>query len=231
MNSISFSGCGWSFPYYLGIAQYLYDNYIIDNIKFIGASAGVIPALILSANINPKDFLDEIIPISYKCNGSLLGPTYYSYLLINLCEKILPEDICNRINNKLYVCLTDPLYNSFIISEFNSKNDLIDALYCSCYTLIFGKRKRKFRNKNYIDGALTNLFPKIDEKTINISIIKGVTDFNLLNSIKLLSKFYYPGNKRQILNLFIKGYTDSKLNTQIFSNLVIKNKFVNLSKL
>lgn len=195
MNSISFSGCGWGFPYYLGIAQYLYDNYIIDDIKFIGASAGVIPALILSAKINPKDFLQEIILIVKKCNGSLLGPTFYSYLLINLCEKILPEDISTYINGRLYICLTDPSYNSIMISNFRSKNDLIDTLYCSCYTIIFGKRKRQFRIKNYIDGALTNLFPKIDDKTINISIIYGVSDFNLLN---YLVNFI----TREILNRF-----------------------------
>ena len=86
----------------------------------------------------------------------------------------LPPDIHQTTSHKLFISLTNTKFENVIVSKFESKNDLRDALSCSCYIPIFsGQNIPKFRNVKYLDGGLTNQLPIFDEETIKISPFSG----------------------------------------------------------
>ena len=51
-HSISFSGAGFYYPYHLGVAAYLRDNYKLDDVCFLGSSAGALAATLLGCDVD-----------------------------------------------------------------------------------------------------------------------------------------------------------------------------------
>ena len=86
----------------------------------------------------------------------------------------LPPDIHETTSHKLFISLTNTKFENVIVSNFESRNDLRDALSCSCYIPIFsGQNIPRFRNVKYLDGGLTNQLPIFDKETIKISPFSG----------------------------------------------------------
>ena len=56
-----------------------------------------------------------------------------------------------------------------VVSNFETKDSLIDALTCSCFIPFFsGYSIPKFKGEKYIDGGFTNQLPVLDEHTVTI---------------------------------------------------------------
>ena len=86
----------------------------------------------------------------------------------------LPPDIHARVNDKLFISMTSAKFNNVIVSNFESRDDLCDALTCSCFLPIFsGYKVPRFRNVHYLDGGLTNQLPVINRDTLKISPFSG----------------------------------------------------------
>ena len=65
-NGIYFHGGAGSFPYYLGIARYLQENYDLSDVSFAGCSAGCFPAIALAAKICDGTFYKRVLLPSVK---------------------------------------------------------------------------------------------------------------------------------------------------------------------
>ena len=52
IESIAFHGSGGLLWYYMGIAEYIQNNYIIDSIKFCSVSGGCLPGVFLSSGLD-----------------------------------------------------------------------------------------------------------------------------------------------------------------------------------
>ena len=86
----------------------------------------------------------------------------------------LPSDIHTTVNDRLFISLTSAKLHNIIVSNFESKEDLCDALSCSCFLPMFsGYKVPRFRNSPYLDGGLTNQMPVIDSDTVKISPFSG----------------------------------------------------------
>jgi len=54
--SISFAGCAFLFPYYVGVMKHLIENYDLKDVTFIALSSSCYPLVIYLANgMNPEE--------------------------------------------------------------------------------------------------------------------------------------------------------------------------------
>lgn len=93
-------------------------------------------------------------------------------------QKFLPEDAHERVNGKLHISLTR-VYDgkNVIVSQFNSREDLLQALLCACFIPVFsGILPPRFHGVRYMDGAFSNNLPTLDENTVTVSPFCGETD-------------------------------------------------------
>ena len=102
MKELCFAGSGGLYPYYLGIAHFIKNNYDLDDVIFTGLSGGcfsVIPlALDMDMDIYINDYHKSFIEDVSSCGYGGL------YNLISICRKRLIEylpDELDKINNKL----------------------------------------------------------------------------------------------------------------------------------
>ena len=95
-------------------------------------------------------------------------------LLLQNVFQDLPADIHLTVSDKLFISLTSTKFKNVIVSKFDTKDNLRDALSCSCYIPIFsGQNIPKLRNVKFLDGGLTNQLPIFDSETIKISPFSG----------------------------------------------------------
>lgn len=93
-------------------------------------------------------------------------------------EKHLPEDAHERVSGKVHISLTR-VYDgkNVIVSHFNSREDLFQALLCACFIPVFsGLLPPRFHGVRYIDGAFSDNLPTIDENTVTVSPFSGEND-------------------------------------------------------
>lgn len=81
------------------------------------------------------------------------------------------------MSGRLYVSLTDPspALGNLLVSDFESREELGDALACSCFLPAFsGYRVPRFRGRPYLDGGFSNNIPVLDPaNTIRVSPFSG----------------------------------------------------------
>lgn len=99
-------------------------------------------------------------------------------ILLQGFEKHLPEDAHERVNGKVHISLTR-VYDgkNVIVSHFNSREDLFQALLCACFIPVFsGLLPPRFHGVRYMDGAFSDNLPTIDESTVTVSPFSGEND-------------------------------------------------------
>lgn len=92
--------------------------------------------------------------------------------------QFLPDDAHLRVSGKLHISLTR-VYDgkNVIISHFESREDLLQALLASAFIPVFsGILPPKFHGVRYMDGGLSDNLPALDENTITVSPFCGETD-------------------------------------------------------
>ncbi|RZF33739.1 hypothetical protein LSTR_LSTR007998 [Laodelphax striatellus] len=161
--NLSFAGCGFLGIYHVGVAVCFkkYAPHLLLN-KISGASAGAIAACCLLCDL----------PIAFFLNFRL-----FLDLIIDF-PQVLPEDAHLRVSGKLHISLTR-VYDgkNVIVSQFNSKEDLLQALLASAFVPIFsGLIPPKWHGVRYIDGGFSDNLPTLDENTITVSPFCGETD-------------------------------------------------------
>lgn len=90
----------------------------------------------------------------------------------------LPEDAHKKLSGRLHISLTR-IYDgkNIVVSQFNSREDLIDALACSFFIPGFsGYLPPKFHGVRYMDGAFSNNLVALDDGTVTVSPFYGETD-------------------------------------------------------
>lgn len=94
-----------------------------------------------------------------------------------LKEHLLPElsdDVLSRVNDRLFISLTKTNKQNLLVNHFHSKEELVDAIACSCFIPGFsGYSCPKFRGIRYLDGGLSNNLPCLGENTVYIGSFSG----------------------------------------------------------
>lgn len=147
----------------------------------LGASAGALVAASLiigypAASLKAK-FLEVAADVKAMTFGAFNPKFNVNKIFGEELDRVLPPDAHKLARNRLHVSLTDTSMQNVIQSQFSSRQDLIDALVCSCFLPAFSAYEvPKFRGRPFLDGGFTNNQPVLDEKTtIRISPFAGAS--------------------------------------------------------
>ena len=124
--------------------NYGYAYKLLNNIKkynmLVGYSAGALVSTIL---IFDEIKMDDIIEITNNIftaySNRNIGFGFLGRIIRNMFKKILPEDANIRASNKLGIILCDPNNDNKckLVTQWNSKEELIQCLISSCYIPFF----------------------------------------------------------------------------------------------
>ncbi|CAL5219418.1 g1247 [Coccomyxa viridis] len=163
--AFGFSAGGLLFPYYIGVVEQLEDLGVLsERTPLAGSSAGSLIAACYHSGLTAKTVTEACLVLADDCrvNGTRgrLGEVLSTFL-----HDLLPEDAHERCRNKTFVAVTKawPRPQGQIISEFESREDLIESLLTSCHIpwWFAGSLGRNFRGSLHYDGGLTSFIPSI----------------------------------------------------------------------
>ena len=219
-TSFALSGCGWLTPFYFGVIEKMIDaGYITDKSLIAGTSGGSLGALVAVSGISPRVGLEFVIAMSLDKNfkGNIdVG-------LKTLLPQILPDNIVERCNGRLHVCVTklwpNPVGSPHIISEFQSQKDLIDTIAASCFIPLYSTPRTMFTRITYrpleyfIDGGVFGFMPPIGDVRVSpLSVIPLRRPANIqirpsvFSTPKLLSWVLTPAPPAVLEELYQEGY-------------------------
>uniref|UniRef100_A0A8B9GD47 PNPLA domain-containing protein n=1 Tax=Amazona collaria TaxID=241587 RepID=A0A8B9GD47_9PSIT len=171
--SLSFSGSGFLALYQVGVVQSLLElapELLKSACKVYGSSAGSLIAAAVVCGIGLGK--TGVVRISL-----LWG------LLANIkavLQRMLPENSYQLASGRLHISLTRVVDGQNVMaSEFSSKEELIQALLCSCFLPIYcGFIPPSYRGVRYVDGGFTGLQPvsSLEEPVITVSPFTGELD-------------------------------------------------------
>jgi hypothetical protein len=155
-------------------------NYIkVDRIS--GCSIGSIVALLYY--IDSLDLITDLYEIVNKEFKNKYKLKTLKTLKLYLQDRI-PEDICSKINNKLFICYHDIKKRKKIVkSTFKNIDDIFEAVVKSCYIPFLIDNNLSYKNK-YIDGINAYIFKKEPDKKILHMELFGYDKFIYALNIK-----------------------------------------------
>ena len=168
--SFALAGCGWLTPFYFGVIERMQEaGYLTDKSLVAGTSGGSLGALVAVSGISPRAGLQLLIDMS-------LDKTFKDNIDVGIktsLPSILPENIVERSNGRLYVCVTklwpDPMAKPHVVSQFASKDHIVDTVAASCFIPFYSTPKTFFTkiidkpNEIYVDGGLFGVMPPIGD--------------------------------------------------------------------
>ncbi|XP_016312230.1 patatin-like phospholipase domain-containing protein 2 isoform X2 [Sinocyclocheilus anshuiensis] len=139
--NISFAGCGFLMAYYCGVYSCLFERapFLLKGVKKIcGASSGALMGAILACQMSPAKSCENLLDMSRETRKGTLGAVHPSFDLLkivrNFLNRDLPDDAHLLASGRLFVSLTRVSDGTnVLVSEFDSKEDLTQALICSCF--------------------------------------------------------------------------------------------------
>ncbi|KAI5356199.1 PREDICTED: patatin phospholipase [Prunus dulcis] len=159
----SFSAAGLLFPYHLGAAQFLIQNgYIKETTPLAGSSAGAIVCAVIASGASMEEALQATKILAEDCRNR--GTAFrLGAVLRDVLQKFLPDDAHIRSNGRVRVAVTQLLWRprGLLVDQFDSKEDLIDAVFTSSFIpgYLAPRPATMFRNRLCIDGGLTLFMP------------------------------------------------------------------------
>ncbi|XP_037807809.1 1-acylglycerol-3-phosphate O-acyltransferase Pnpla3 isoform X2 [Lucilia sericata] len=181
--NLSFAGCGFLGIYHVGVAVCFkkYAPHLLLE-KIAGASAGALAACCLLCDLPLGSMTSDFFRVVNEARRHSLGPFSPSFniqtCLFEGLQKHLPDDAHKRVSGRLHISMTR-VYDgkNVIISEFNSRDEVLQALLCACFIPGFsGILPPRFRGVRYMDGAFSDNLPILDENTITVSPFCGESD-------------------------------------------------------
>jgi len=203
--------------------------------KIAGSSAGALVATAhICGNLQLAYATTDILRVAIDARARALGPFHPSFdinaVVRDALERGLPDDVHHRVSGKLHISLTR-VYDgeNVIISSFESKEDVIQALICSCFIPFWsGLIAPKYKGITYIDGGFSNNLLILDDKTVTVSPFAGEADicpqddvYNLLtinlsntsfsitpHNLYRLSQALLPPQPEMLSELCQRGFAD-----------------------
>ncbi|NWX79909.1 PLPL1 protein, partial [Alca torda] len=189
--SILFRGCSCLLLYEAGVFAALRDlspDILKSASRIYGASSGSIVATLglCECDIGKGFELLFILRKYYtkaSCQFSPLSPKNFKIKILkivkDLLNKHLPPNAHQLVSGKLHIILTRVYdWRSVTVSEFASREDLIQAITCSCFVpLWFGILPPTYHGVRYVDGELGMWRADfVSRTTITVSAFSGEYD-------------------------------------------------------
>ncbi|XP_029142134.1 patatin-like phospholipase domain-containing protein 2 [Protobothrops mucrosquamatus] len=237
--SVSFAGCGFLGVYHIGAATCLQERaprLLRDARCIYGASAGALAGAVLIGGGSLAQACADVLGLAKEARKRNLGPLHPSFNVMKIIRdglyKNLPENSYRLLSGKLSISLTRVSDGeNVLISNFNSKEEVVQALLCSSFVPIYcGLIPPSFRGVRYVDGGLSDNLPHHNSKsTITISPFSGECDicprgnsanfhemnltntsiqFSLGNTYRLMQALF-PPEPQLLAELCEQGYSDA----------------------
>ncbi|OQR73806.1 hypothetical protein BIW11_01074 [Tropilaelaps mercedesae] len=181
---LSFSGCGFLGIYHVGVASAFreYAPQFVER-KVVGASSGALTACCLINDLPFDVAVTSILRMATQSRRRALGPFHPSFnlnsILFEDLGKILPEDAHIRSSGRLHISVTKlSTMENEVVSEFKTRQDLIQTLMASCFIPIFSGYLPPVLGggERYIDGGFSCNLKVYDDTTITVSPFSGESD-------------------------------------------------------
>ncbi|KAF6039984.1 PNPLA4 [Bugula neritina] len=120
-----------------------------------------------------KKLTYDLAESTRKLKMGALNPQFnLSQKVEQMVDMVLPSDAHLAANGRVYISVTrKKCGKNFVISSFNSREDLIQCLVSSCHIPLYsGKNLPVFRGEKYYDGGFTNNLIDFDEGDTTLSI-------------------------------------------------------------
>ncbi|KAL2295486.1 hypothetical protein Nmel_017899 [Mimus melanotis] len=233
--SLLFRGVSFWIPYEAGVFTALQDlspDVLKSASRVYGSSSGSIVATAGLCGCDVDDVLEYGLSHMKTSFMGLVPIGEIPRLLRDTLNKFLPPNAHELVSGKLHIVLTRLRdWRSVTVSEFASKEELIQAVICSCFIpLYFGFSPPKFRGVRYLDGELAMWRADfVSRSTITISAFTGEYDicpkdgsagfltFQISDCILHISKknmhrllYIFQPPTRQVMDCFYtQGYQDT----------------------
>ncbi|XP_035257960.1 patatin-like phospholipase domain-containing protein 2 isoform X1 [Anguilla anguilla] len=237
--NISFAGCGFLGIYHIGVASCLLEQapYLVKGAsKIYGASAGALTASMLASGASIAKCCEDVVEMAKEARRRNLGPLHPSFNLLKVLRaglsRDLPADAHVQASGRLCVSLTRVSDGqNELVTHFDSKEELIQALVCSCFIPIYcGLIPPSFRGVRYVDGGISNNLPQFEARnTITVSPFAGESDvcprdgcFSLhelrftnnsihvtMGNVSRLSRALFPPEPKVMAEMCQNGYGDA----------------------
>ncbi|CAB3402186.1 unnamed protein product [Caenorhabditis bovis] len=183
LMNLSFSGCGFLCIYHAGAAAAIkeFAPQLIQN-KVLGASAGSLIGCVLLTDVCISHATSAFLKVVSQARSRTFGPLHPEFDLMGIVRqelrKVLPANAYEMCTGRLIISLTRWIdHKNVTIDEYNSNEDLIDAIVCSCFIPMYcGMTPPKFRGVQYIDGGVSDNQPIYDKHTVTVSPFAGESD-------------------------------------------------------
>nr|XP_033809048.1 patatin-like phospholipase domain-containing protein 2 isoform X3 [Geotrypetes seraphini] len=237
--NLSFAGCGFLGVYQVGVISCLQERaprLVEEAGKVYGASAGALNAAALVSGACFAKCCTDVMDLAKEARKRNLGPLHPTFNLVKILRnglhKNLPENSHELASGKLCISLTRVSDGeNVLVSDFSSKEELIQALVCSSFIPIYcGLIPPSFRGVRYVDGGFSDNLPQYQLKnTITVSPFSGESDicprdssinfhevrftntsirFSLANLYRL-TRSLFPPEPKVLWEMCQQGYNDT----------------------
>ncbi len=150
--AVSFSGCGFLVPFHLGAAAaFAARDVRIEHA--LGSSAGAVVAASVILDVPVPECRRRLHHFVAHARKYLpLGAFHPEFHVATLFRRhltsLVPDDAHLACSGRLTVSITDTGWRNKLVSQFHSRQDLIDCVVCSCFLPAFsGYYAPTFRGK------------------------------------------------------------------------------------
>ncbi|NXM88425.1 PLPL1 protein, partial [Oenanthe oenanthe] len=179
--SLLFRGVSFSIPYEAGVfaaLQNLSPDILKSASRIYGSSSGSIVATTGLCGCDVGKGCRFLFILCLK-RWNIREFWTIPRLLRHVLNKFLPPNAHELVSGKLHIVLTRLHdWRSVTVSEFASREELIQAVVCSCFIpLYFGLSPPTFRGVRYLDGELAMWRAGfVSRSTITVSAFAGEYD-------------------------------------------------------
>lgn len=177
---VIFDGGMFNGSYLTGVSFYLKDLERVNHIKIHRISAcsvGAFIGVLYLSNLLSKSI--GLYNFTYKYFKRYSNIPIAKF--ISKVAKILPENICELVNGRLFINYTDIVTRTSVVkSTFRNSDELIETLYLTSFIPFISGKTFAYKGR-YIDGLLPHIFPLRDDRQIlyidlhgNMSKVKDI---------------------------------------------------------
>lgn len=230
--TLSFSGCGISYLFYMGILEYMGNTFDLSQVNYAVTSGSAWPVIPIIHGKSPKWWHDNGWGDCYRHFTNRWFRLFFqsNQFMRQLWYDFLPNEAYKLCSNRLIVILTKWSWREFrfvqnVVYQYESNDDLVDALIGTCSFPGLFRHFQYHGGKVCWDGCITNHLPIVGTQTITHSLVGRRSDVNTKNTFRIID-FVKLANTFDPFHIFWyeRGYEEAKKNhdTYVTNGLVPK---------
>lgn len=226
--TVCFDSCGWLYCYHFGVAKWIEEHMLPDNLTaaeaeserypaglaFSGSSGGSLVAGALGSGIKISDLFEYVLGKRPECKSN---PYNLFPALEDAMTKFLPNNAARSLSGRVRVLLTrvstkPPFVSGEIVDQYRDRDEVWDSLRASCHVPGLWFRPWKMNGRCYFDGLVWSSFfvpwASEDSHTIRVSAVSRPL-VEISAPIQPFWWAFFPPSLDALRGLYWIGYRDA----------------------